>query len=35
MILYIPAALLFVLWLVIGWNWLFTYVSSWLTIPTA
>ena len=33
--LYIPAALLFVLWLLIRWNWLFKYVLSWLKEPTA
>jgi hypothetical protein len=31
--LYIPAALLFLCWLIIEWNWLFTYVSSWLIEP--
>ena len=31
--LYIPAALLYILWLIVRWNWLFTYVSSWLTVP--
>jgi hypothetical protein len=33
--LYIPMAVLFVLWLLIGWNVLFTYVLSWLREPTA
>ncbi len=33
--LYIPTALLFLFWLVIRWNWLFTFVLSFLKEPTA
>ncbi|MSU77298.1 MAG: hypothetical protein EXS16_04285 [Gemmataceae bacterium] len=32
--LYLPAAILFVLWKIIGWNIVFTYVCSWLLVPT-
>ena len=31
--LYIPAAVLWVLWWLIGWNPLYSYVLSWLTMP--
>jgi hypothetical protein len=33
--LYMPMALLFILWWLIHWNPLFTYVLSWLKEPTA
>ena len=33
--LYIPASLLFVLWLLIRWNWLYVSVLAWLKAPTA
>lgn len=33
--LYLPALVLYVLWFIINWNPLFTYVLSWLPTPTA
>lgn len=32
--LYMPATVLFLLWLIIGWNPLYSYILGWLTTPT-
>ncbi len=32
--LYLPTGILFVLWLIFRWNIVFTYVRSWLPMPT-
>jgi hypothetical protein len=33
--LFLPIAVFYVLWWLVGWNPLFSYILSWLTMPTA